>query len=213
MSYAEAAAASRSPSASDKLPKPVDVESSEAESESAAEKAKDYVDQTSKEFYDAADNASRDVQRFGVNASKEAQNLGNKANKAAHKATKDAKKVRKAISDEAEELQNQIKNNSAVQKGIAFVKQQVTNVSDFWSKTFSKENIEALSTELQNPVVLGQLAVIGAGATAGWYVYAERARINASNKFVVALHASIITGLILADFYTFQKLYPKYKKA
>lgn len=71
---------------------------------------------------------------------------------------------------------------------------------------------ERTVVELKNPVVVTQLGVAVAGIVGGYFAYLERSRINTSNKAVLAIHGSIITGLVIADGLLFQKYYPKYKK-
>lgn len=66
-------------------------------------------------------------------------------------------------------------------------------------------------TELQNPVVATQVVVGLTGAVAAYLAYLERGRIL-SNKYVVGIHAGVITALVLADGYLFGKYYKQYKK-
>lgn len=99
-----------------------------------------------------------------------------------------------------------------VEKAVGYLKEKYSAAAAYISSFVSKDSVNAAGKELQNPVVVGQLAVVAGGATACYFVSQERARINSDNKYVVAIHAGIITGLILADVYVFQQLYPKYKK-
>lgn len=131
---------------------------------------------------------------------------------AASKVGKEAKEAAKTIREEAEKELKEVKNNSTVESVVDYVKQLFANAAAFVNNTFSSSTVETVSNELQNPVVVSQLAVLVAGASAGWFVYTESGRIRSDNKYVVALHAGIVTGLILADVYAFQYLYPKYKK-
>lgn len=205
MSYAEAAASAPGPAAPIKLPKPaelevttdpsgsietVDAETFEKERKEAEKEAKAAVEKTSKEVKDVAEKTGKEVKKAAGVVRDEAEDL-----------KKEAKKEWKDF-----------KESSSVEQVVDYVKQQLANVSAYVSQTFSSENVAAVSTELQNPVVLGQLAVLGAGAAAGWYINSESHRIRSDNKYVVAIHAGVITAAVLADMYVFQALYPKYKK-
>lgn len=145
----------------------------------------------------------KDINNAAEKASDKAEELSKEAKKAGKKATKDVKK-------ELDELE---KASAPYLESIAnFVKEKYNCLSSTLSSKLSKENLKATGEEFKNPVVLGQLAVIVGGATAGLYVYSERARIRSDNKYVVAIHAGIITGLVLADGFIFSKLYEKSKK-
>lgn len=99
-----------------------------------------------------------------------------------------------------------------LEKAVDYLKGTYAAAASYVSSVVNSDTVTAASKELQNPVVLGQLVLIAGGATAGWFVYSERARINTNNKYVIGIHAGLITALILADKYVFDKLYPKYKK-
>lgn len=71
--------------------------------------------------------------------------------------------------------------------------------------------VTSAGRELQNPAVLGQLALLAAAGSALGYVYSEKTRINTDNKYVVAIHAAVITALVVGDVYVFRKLYRKSK--
>lgn len=98
------------------------------------------------------------------------------------------------------------------EKALSYVQEKYAAVSSYVQATVNSEQSTKARKELQNPVVIGQLAVILGAATAGYFVYAERARIRTENKYVLALHAGVVTALVLGDKYVFEKLYPKYKK-
>lgn len=141
---------------------------------------------------------------------KEFDKVREKAKKATEEVVAEGKKQAKAVKKEIAELEKESK--PYIDKAIAFVQEEYAYVSSYLSQVFSKETGNKVATELQNPVVIGQLALIAGGASAGWFVYAERARINTDNKYVLGIHAAIATALIAADAYVFQQLYPKYKK-
>ncbi|GEQ72356.1 hypothetical protein JCM33374_g6043 [Metschnikowia sp. JCM 33374] len=130
--------------------------------------------------------------------------------KIASKAAKVSKEQAEVIKKEFDEFEKE--SAPYIEKALNFVKEKYAYVSSSISSKFNSESVSSTVTELQNPVVLSQLALIIGGATAGWFVYAERAHIRSENKYVVAIHAGIVTALVLGDVYVFQKLYPKYKK-
>lgn len=140
-----------------------------------------------------------------------------------HSASKKGKKAARKIIDEAKDPNGELGNDPLVTRFLNCVRSSVecatskaaclqSRVVETVNKTFSTETVSAAYTELKNPAVLGQLAVLGAGATAGWFVYAESDRIRSENKYVVALHAGVVTALVLADVYVFLNLYAKNKK-
>ncbi|SGZ58064.1 CIC11C00000004965 [Sungouiella intermedia] len=137
-----------------------------------------------------------------------------KIKKQAKKTTEEAVKAGKEhvqdFKKELKELKEELK--PYVEKAVDYVKDKYAATAAYVSSWVNKDTINAAGQELQNPVVVGQLAVIAGGATAGYFITQESGRINSDNKYVVAIHAGIITGLILADVYVFQQLYPKYKK-
>lgn len=186
MSYAEAAASSGPTGEPIKLPKPAELE----------------VTTDPLGSLETVDAKKFEKER------KEARELGEKAQREAQKAVN-------AVKDESKKLEKEwdnLKHDSNVEKVVDYVKQLIANATAFVNRTFSKETVDTVATELQNPVVVGQIAALGAGAAAGWFVYAESDRIRSDNKYVVALHAGIVTAAVLADIYVFQNLYPKYKK-
>ncbi|RCK55735.1 hypothetical protein Cantr_05040 [Candida viswanathii] len=158
--------------------------------EKAAEaqaKGKEYLDEASargKEFLDEANDKSKEF-------------------------LEEAKKELNHLEEEGKDL---------LSKFVAWVKstsqsigQSLNKTGDEVAKTTS-EAVSRTSVELQNPVVVAQIAVIAGGLGAGYLGYLERHRINTDNKYVVGIHASIITGLVLLDGYLFTTYYPKYDK-
>lgn len=137
-----------------------------------------------------------------------------KIKKQALKAAKDAvdagKEHVKDFKKEIKEIEKE--SQPYVEKALDFFKEKYAAAASYVSSVVNSDSVSAAGKELQNPVVVGQLALIAGGATAGWFVYSERARINTDNKYVVAIHAGIVTAFVLADVYVFEKLYPKYKK-
>lgn len=141
---------------------------------------------------------------------KEFEKIKKQALKTAKEAVESGKEHVQDFKKELKDLED--KSKPFLEKAVGYVKEQYAAASAYVSSYVNKDTVSAAGKELQNPVVVGQLALIAGGATAGWFVYTERARINTDNKYVVAIHAGIITGLLLADVYVFDKLYPKYKK-
>lgn len=189
MSYAEAAASS-GPTGATKIPKPAELE----------------VTTEPLGSIETVDPVTFEKER------KKAQEV---AGKTAYEVELEAKKAAKALRDEASKIEKEwesFKKNSTVESVVDYVKQLLATVGSYFNKTFSTETVATVSTELKNPAVVGQIAVIGAGAAAGWFVFSESDRIRSDNKYVVALHAGIITAVVLADVYAFQYLYPKGKK-
>lgn len=147
-------------------------------------------------------------------AKQEINKAANKASQKADKFSKEASETGKKTAEEVKKELGELEKKSApyVESFTNFVKEKYNAVAGYVSQKVNKDNLKAAGQELKNPVVLGQLAVIVGGATAGLYVYSERARIRSDNKYVVAIHAGIITGLVLADGFIFSKLYEKSKK-
>lgn len=107
------------------------------------------------------------------------------------------------------------KSNSfveTVKQKVACFTQTVSKKIDSLRQTDAREVAASASTELQNPAVLAQILVGIGGIVGGYAVFQERHRINTDNKFVLATHAAIATGLVLIDGYIFKKTYPKFKK-
>ncbi|RKP32127.1 hypothetical protein METBISCDRAFT_26076 [Metschnikowia bicuspidata] len=201
MSYAKAPASSSPTGAPQKLPKSAELEVT-TESLGSIQ----FVDA---DTFEQVDKVEKKAQ----------QNIKEKV----HSASKKGKKAAREINNEAKELNGELGNNPLVTRFLNCVRSSVacatskaaclqSRVVETVNKTFSTETVSAAYTELQNPVVVGQLAVLGAGATAGWFVYAESDRIRSDNKYVVALHAGVVTALVLADVYVFLNLYAKNKK-
>ncbi|KAM9931244.1 hypothetical protein OXX80_009097 [Metschnikowia pulcherrima] len=184
MSYAEAAASS-GPTKAEKIPEPAKLERT-SEPHGSVETL------DGKEFEKKRKEAAKEVERV--------------ASEAAKASKKQAKEIKKEI--------DEFEKNAApyFQQAVSFVKEKYAQLSAAVTSRVNTETVSNAVVELQNPVVLSQLALIAGGATAGWYVYAERAHIRSDNKYVVAIHAGLVTALVLGDAYVFQKLYPKYKK-
>lgn len=197
MSYAEAAA-SNGPTGPSVFEDPMHTTPEEAKNEVSHE----------------ADKVKKDAKKAGKDASKEASKEAEKVKKDASKAKDEAVKKGKAYALEAKKEFRELEKESKpyIDSAANFLKEKYNQAASFVSQYVNRDTVNAAGQELQNPVVLGQLAVILGGATAGWFVYAERARIRSENKYVVGLHAAIITGLVVADSYIFSALYPKYSK-
>lgn len=122
-----------------------------------------------------------------------------------------AKKV-KDLSKDANE-----NGEAYLNKFIASVKTGINNVTksvrDFTANfgDNSTQLVAKASEEFKNPVVITQALVGISGLVAGYMTYLERHRIHSDNRVVLATHGAIITGLIVADGYLFQKYYPQYK--
>ncbi|OBA24326.1 hypothetical protein METBIDRAFT_37495 [Metschnikowia bicuspidata var. bicuspidata NRRL YB-4993] len=185
MSYAEAAASS-GPANIEKIPEPAKLERT-SEPQGSVETL------DAEEFEKQRHEAAREVERVAADAAKASK--------------KQAKQIKKEF--------DEIEKNSApyLSQMVGYVKEKYAALSSALSSRANADCASSAAAELQNPVVLSQLALIAGGATAGWYLYAERAHIRSENKYVLAIHAAIATGLVLGDVYVFQNLYPKYKKA
>lgn len=171
-------------------------------------------------------------QSYADAAQEKAQNASKTADKKSKQTEKDVKaEAEKAKHDAKDALDNAAKKGKAEvdklekefhdleDRAKPYVKRLVAAVLDKWAQLSSRvrasvnrDQVHAAAEELKNPVVVGQIAVAAGGAVAGWFVYSERNRIRSENKYVVAIHAGIITGLVLADAYVVSKLYPKYKR-
>lgn len=79
------------------------------------------------------------------------------------------------------------------------------------TKTETVKFSEFAINEFKNPVVVIQSLVGVSAIVAGYFGYLERHRVNYNNNLTLGIHASILTGLVLADGYLFNKFYPKYK--
>lgn len=193
MSYAEAAS-SQGPTGSKVVEDPLNLTPNDVK----------------KEASQGADKVKKDANEALKKASKEAD----KIKKDASKATEDAIKKGKAATDNVKKDLKELEKESRpyIEQATKFVKEKYQAAANFVGSYVNKDTVAAAGNELQNPVVLGQIAVILGGATAGWFVYSERARIRSDNKYVVGIHAAVITGLVLADGVLFSQLYPKYKK-
>lgn len=141
---------------------------------------------------------------------KEFARIKREALKAAHNAVDAGKEHVADLKKELLELEKE--SQPYVEKAVAYVKDKYAAAASYVSSVVHSDKVNCASKELQNPVVVGQLAVIAGGAAAGWLVFCERSRIRSDNKYVVGIHAGVITAFLLADVYVFQKLYPKYKK-
>lgn len=186
MSYAEAAASS-GPIGAERLPKPTQVKTTTNPSGGVETVDHQEFEELKKEFEEGSNEA---------------------LNKAKSKA-RDLKKELHDLEDEAKPYWD---------KAVAQVKSSIAKLSDYFGKsaaTAQQYSSQALATtcqELQNPVVVAQTLVGITGVVAGYIGYLERKRINTDNKAVLCVHASVLTGLVLADGFLFNKYYPKYKK-
>lgn len=116
-------------------------------------------------------------------------------------------------------------SRSARKLGVSFHQKAITIIQDGINKLKQKAGVAynslsvnskkaacVASTELKNPVVVSQVLLGLSGSVASYILYAERGRINTNNKAVIAIHAGIITGLVLLDGFLVKTYYPKYKK-
>lgn len=140
---------------------------------------------------------------------KEFARIKKQALKAAKDAVDSGKEHVQDFKKELKELEKE--SQPYVDQAVSFVKEKYARAYSYITSYLNKDTVNAAGQELQNPAVIGQLALIAGGATAGWFVYSERARINTDNKYVIGIHAGLVTALVLADVYVFQKVYPKYK--
>lgn len=163
-----------------------------------------------KEASQGAEKVKKDANEALKKAGKEAEKLKAEASLAADDAVKKGKATADNVKKDIKELEKE--SRPYIEKATKFVQEKYQAAASFVSSYVNKDTVSAAGTELQNPVVVGQLAVILGGAAAGWFVYAERARIRTDNKYVVGIHAAVITGLVVVDGLLFSLLYPKYKK-
>ncbi|ODV77595.1 uncharacterized protein CANTADRAFT_56556 [Suhomyces tanzawaensis NRRL Y-17324] len=186
MSYAEAAASS-GPTGANKLPSPPKV----------------------KQTSDPSGNVET------VNA-KEFEKLKKQGKQEAHDIIEKNNEKAKRVEEELEKLEREGK--SILNKVIASLQDGAAQLSQYFNGAGAKLQSESCTvvsrtaTELQNPVVVAQALVGVTGAIAGYFAYLERKRINTESGLVLGIHASVITGLVLADGYLFNKFYPKYDK-
>lgn len=190
MSYAEAAKSS-GPVGAEPIPKPAELETTTDPNGSVQT-----ID--GKEFEKKRKQAAEEVKRVAAEAAQA------------------SKEHAEEIRGELEGLEDESK--AVLQQYYEYAKKQLSSLYSGLSSTF-RENADYAASkagyaanEIQNPVVVGQLAVVAGGAAASYYVWQERAHIRTDNRYVVAVHAGLITALVLADAYVYQKLYPKYKK-
>lgn len=132
--------------------------------------------------------------------------------KKTHEAIDTGKKKVQEFSKEANE-QGEAYLNQVITSIKAGINNITKSVSDF-TANFGDNSAQLLartSEEFKNPVVITQALVGISGLVAGYVTYLERHRIHSDNKAVLATHGAIITGLIVADSYLFNKYYPQYK--
>ncbi|EEQ36802.1 hypothetical protein EJF18_10956 [Clavispora lusitaniae] len=127
-------------------------------------------------------------------------------------------KGKKTLGDVAEVSREDAKRlkeegKSLWSQAVAYASEKYDAVSSYVRRNVNSDTVAAAGRELQNPAVVGQLALIAGAATAGSYVYSERARIRSDNGYVVAIHAGLITALVLGDVYVFRRLYARSKRA
>lgn len=183
-SYADAAK-TLGPAKVEKIPEPAKVEST-----STPHGSVETID--GKEFDKKRKEAAKEVKRV------------------ASEAAKASKEQAEVIKEELDELEKKLA--PYFEKVVGFLQEKYAAFVSTVNANVNKDTLNQASEELQNPVVLSQLALIAGGATAGYFVYSERAHIRLENKYVVAIHAGLVTALVLGDVYVFQKMYPKYKK-
>ncbi|KAG7195557.1 uncharacterized protein KQ657_003324 [Scheffersomyces spartinae] len=129
---------------------------------------------------------------------------------------KDAKEKKEQLSKKAKEWEDE---------GASFLKkvwdqivltasQTKELVYSFTSNIVPQTQVAAdrALVELQNPVVVVQGLLGITAAIAGYFGIKECHRIHSESKLVIGVHAAIITGLITADSFFFNKYYPVYDK-
>lgn len=98
-----------------------------------------------------------------------------------------------------------------IKDGVELVRKNIQKASSKLPQVTSAA-LARTGTEVQNPVVLTQSLVGLGGLAAGYVLYTERSRIDTKNNYVLAIHGSILTGLVLLDAFLFKIFYPRYKK-
>ncbi|EER31663.1 conserved hypothetical protein [Candida tropicalis MYA-3404] len=179
------------------------------ESENLKEQGKEKANELSAKGQEKANELSAKGQEFFDEASAKGKEFLEEANDKSKEFLEEAKKELNHLEEEGKDL---------LSKFVKWVKATSRSVGQSLNKTANEvskvtsQAVSRTSVELQNPVVVTQLAVVAGGLSAGYLGYLERHRINTDNKYVVGLHASIITGLVLLDGYLFNTYYPKYDK-
>lgn len=179
------------------------------ESENLKEQGKEKAAELNAKGKEKASEASAKGQELFNEASAKGQEFLDEASDKSKEFLAEAKKELNYLEEEGKDLLSKfIKWAKSTGKSIG----QSLNKAGSEVSRVSSQAISRTSIELQNPVVVTQLAVIAGGLSAGYLGYLERQRINTDNKYVVGIHASIITGLVLLDGYLFNTYYPKYDK-
>ena len=118
------------------------------------------------------------------------------------------KEARKELNHLEEEGQNLLSQFVAYVKSTANSIGQSLNKAGAELQLATSAAVSRTSVELQNPVVIAQIAVAAGGAAAGYLAYWKDIELTPTNKYVVGIHASIITGLVVLDGYLFSTYYP-----
>lgn len=179
------------------------------DADNIAKKGKEESEHLKKQGKEAVDEASEKGKEFIDQANKKGKELLDEANDKSKEFLKEARKELNHLEEEGQNLLSQF---------VAYVKSTANSIGQSLNKAGAELQlatsaaVSRTSVELQNPVVIAQIAVAAGGAAAGYLAYLERYRINTDNKYVVGIHASIITGLVVLDGYLFSTYYPKYDK-
>ncbi|CAK9438765.1 uncharacterized protein LODBEIA_P29890 [Lodderomyces beijingensis] len=184
-------------------------EQGKAKAEDLKKQGKQTVDELKARGEFDAENLKKSGQELYEAASERGQQIYDAAAEKGHEAYEAAKKDFDEFEKEGKTFLSQLWAD------IQSFSKRVGTVVQKNAQALQETSGQALSragVELQNPVVITQLFVTAGGAAAAYLVYLERHRIKSDNNYVVGLHASIITGLVLLDGFLFEKYYPKYDK-
>lgn len=181
--------------------------------EGAADLAKDAKKKLDKEAKDLPQNAEelkKDAHKFANKAYAKGKEIAKDGHEAIHQFAEDHEDELKEFEERTKSLWELVVTHTtkAVQQVSNFVTAKSQCASNMASQTAVKTK-----RELQNPAVVGQIAVAVAAAATGYITFVERKhRINTNSKTVLGVHASVVTGLILLDAYVFKRAYNKYDK-
>lgn len=194
MSYAEAAASS-GPIGAEKLPNPpVHSERNKVETE---------LDEDYKELKAKA-------QKLSEQGKEKFDEIESKGSKKLHQLKKDGKSKFNDLEQETKSVVHNvyewIKDQLVyIDNNLGGIGGKVVGTSTFYLTKFYQE--------LTNPVVLIQSIVGVVGLSACYIAYKDKYRINTDNNLVLGIHASVLTGVVLADAWLFTKYFPKFEKS
>ncbi|EGW34688.1 uncharacterized protein SPAPADRAFT_57741 [Spathaspora passalidarum NRRL Y-27907] len=133
-----------------------------------------------------------------------------------------AEEIQKEVEKQVDEVEKQVDevtgNNdkecgivSALKKAFNAVVDSVTKTANC-AQTTACSTVSRVGVELQNPVVLAQVAVIASASAAGYFAHLEKYKIKSDNRAINCLNAAALTALVLADGFLFNQYYSKYDK-